>query len=72
MFNPAQSLSRLAYKWWCSLTGKKPSFETTSTRPGVFFHDPAASQPHDLDDPFFDSKVQDRVADVIAASSKKK
>jgi hypothetical protein len=72
MFNPAQSLSWLVCKWWSTLTGKQTASATTSTRPGVFVHDPAASRPHDLDDPFFDPKVQDRIADVIAAASKKK
>jgi hypothetical protein len=37
-----------------------------------FLHDPAATGPHDLDDPFFDSTVQERVANVIAASVRKK
>jgi hypothetical protein len=32
----------------------------------VVVHDPAAQRAHDLDDPFFDDKVQTRVGDVIA------
>lgn len=39
-------------------------------RQELFVHDPAAAGPHDLDDPFFDSKVQERVAKVIAASAR--
>jgi len=40
--------------------------------PEVIVHDPAAHAPHDLDDPFFDSKVQSRIADVIASAGQKK
>jgi hypothetical protein len=35
-------------------------------------HDPAASRPHDLDDPFFDPNVQKRVADIIAGAARDK
>ncbi len=35
-------------------------------------HDPAAARPHDLDDPYFDPKVQERFADVIAHSMQDK
>jgi hypothetical protein len=34
--------------------------------PPVVVHDPAAQRAHDLDDPFFDDKVQTRIGDVIA------
>jgi hypothetical protein len=40
--------------------------------PAVIVHDPAAQAPHDLDDPFFDSRVQSRMADVIANAGQKK
>ncbi|MDO9412831.1 MAG: hypothetical protein Q7T81_09695 [Pseudolabrys sp.] len=40
--------------------------------PEVIIHDPEAQLPHDLDDPFFDRKVQERMADVIAHSADKK
>jgi len=40
--------------------------------PGVVLHDPAAKRAHDLDDPFFDDKVQARMADVIADAGHKK
>ena len=33
-------------------------------------HDPAAQRPHDLDDPFFDQKVQERIAQAIAKAAK--
>ena len=39
--------------------------------PEVIVHDPGAERPHDLDDPFFDPKVQSRMAGVIAGSAKK-
>jgi hypothetical protein len=35
-------------------------------------HDPAAKRAHDLDDPFFDDKVQARMADVLAGAGHKK
>lgn len=34
--------------------------------PPVVVHDPAAQRAHDLDDPFFDDKVQTRIGDAIA------
>jgi len=40
--------------------------------PPVIVHDPAAQRAHDLDDPFFDDKVQTRIADVIAHAGHKK
>lgn len=40
--------------------------------PEVIIHDPESQLPHDLDDPFFDRKVQERMADVIAHSADKK
>ena len=43
-----------------------------SRRQQCFLHDPAASRPHDLDDPFFDPKAQERMAEVIAVSARKK
>ena len=38
----------------------------------VIVHDPGAERPHDLDDPFFDSQVQSRMAGVIADNAAKK
>ena len=40
--------------------------------PEVIVHDPGAERPHDLDDPFFDPKVQSRMAGVIANNAAKK
>jgi hypothetical protein len=39
---------------------------------GVLFHDPGASRPRDLDDPYFDPKVQERMADMIAGAARKR
>jgi hypothetical protein len=53
-------------KLWSVVTG------TRSERTGFILHDPASSKPHDLDDPFFDRKIQERVGQVIAAAARKK
>jgi hypothetical protein len=37
----------------------------------VVVHDPEASQPHNLDDPFFDAKVQERVGNAISNAMRK-
>ena len=34
--------------------------------PEVFLHDPAAAKPHNLDDPFYDAKVQEKVGKILA------
>jgi hypothetical protein len=47
---------------WSRLTG---SSEPAPPVPPVVVHDPAAQRAHDLDDPFFDDKVQTRIGDVI-------
>jgi len=46
------------------LSGPRPRHGRPETVP--FVHDPAAQRPHDLDDPFFDAKVQKRVGRLIA------
>lgn len=65
MFNP-WTLVRNA---WSAI------FRSRANKPadgGVIMHDPAASLPHDLDDPFFDREVQERIAKVIAKSAASK
>jgi hypothetical protein len=47
---------------WARLSG--PS--APAPQAPVVVHDPAAQRAHDLDDPFFDDKVQTRIGDVIA------
>jgi hypothetical protein len=38
---------------------------------GVIIHDPEASKPKDLDDPFIDPKVQERIGKMIASSARR-
>lgn len=40
--------------------------------PAVIIHDPNSSKPHNLDDPFFDGKVQQLVGATIAKAVRKK
>ena len=54
-------------KLWSALTGK-----SEPAAPAVILHDPAAHRARDLDDPFFDDKVQTRIADVISGAGQKK
>jgi hypothetical protein len=68
MRNPFRMLWRAVRRLWVQgLTRLR-----WSPRQAYFLHDPAASRPHDLDDPFFDPKVQERMANVIAVSARKK
>ena len=50
--------------WWSALVGAR--------KPGVVVHDPDVSKPHDLDDPFFDKDVRDRVGVTIAEATRRK
>ena len=50
-------------KFWSHILGKETA---PSTFPEVVVHDPMAAKPHDLDDPFFDGKVQERIGGAIA------
>jgi hypothetical protein len=62
------SLSRIGHRWWAAVSKQK----FFSPRPVVVEHDPAAERPHDLDDPFFDVRVQRRVAEALAAAAQDK
>jgi hypothetical protein len=53
-------------KLWSAITGAR------SVRTGFILHDPASSKPHDLDDPFFERKIQERVGQLIATAARKK
>ena len=57
--------------FWSAATGQKRPDRDAAPRPAVL-HDPAAQRPHDLDDPYFDPKVQRRVGDVIANAVREK
>jgi len=68
MRNPFPWESRIARRVWAALTARF----TSPPLPKVLLHDPAASRPHDLDDPYFDPNVQKRMADFIAGAASKK
>jgi hypothetical protein len=61
-----QPILSMFQEFWSIMIGER------SSRPGVVIHDPSSSKPHDLDDPFFDKKVQERVGAVIASAARKK
>lgn len=58
-------VERLRGFWFSAPQPSEPEY------PEVIVHDPAAQQPRDLDDPFFDSGVQTRIARVIANTATK-
>jgi hypothetical protein len=63
-----QAQQRIVFQAWSKFARRGPSLGAS----GVLLHDPAASSPHDLDDPFFDPAVQSRVATMIAGAAQKK
>jgi hypothetical protein len=65
-----EKLCRLLRQLRSALTGADAP--APPRHPQVIVHDPSAQDPHDLDDPFFDSQVQTRIADVIADAGRKK
>jgi len=68
MRNAFPSESRIVSRLWATLVARlKPR-----QPPDFLLHDPAASRPHDMDDPYFDEAVQRRVAAIIASSARKK
>jgi hypothetical protein len=64
----ARTLLQRAGKYWSKFTGQNKKHASA----GVVLHDPGAQGPHDLDDPFFDPKVQARIGDAIASATQKK
>ena len=73
----SQGSSRIGFgvSWQQSTIFRKLRSVMTVSRPsrlGVIVHDPDLSKPHDLDDPFFDPKVRERVGAVIADAARKK
>jgi hypothetical protein len=58
------SVVRIGHQLWGILSKKKCLM--------VVEHDPASERPRDLDDPFFDVKVQRRVAEALAAAAQDK
>ncbi len=69
MTGPVKSVAQLIRNLWTTLASSEPPARRPV--PQVIVHDPEAKLPHDLDDPFFDRKVQSRMADVIAHANKK-
>jgi hypothetical protein len=61
-----------ARKLWALVLARKATAANGSIREGVVFHDPGSLKPHNLDDPFFDKKVQERIADVISSAAQRK
>jgi hypothetical protein len=59
-------------KAWSAILGPKAISAEDSKHAGVVIYDPGSHGPHDLDDPFFDSKVRERIADVISSAAQKK
>ena len=71
MAGPVHTMSQAVRNVWSAVTGQTHSARAPAA-PVVILYDPAAQRPHDLDDPFFDDKVQARMADVIACAGHKK
>jgi hypothetical protein len=63
---PRRSMLWFFPKWRTAVIGQRPE------RLSIIVHDPGASKPHDLDDPFLDPKVRERVGAVIADAARKK
>ena len=55
-------------KFWSKIFGKK---EPAVPAKGFVLHDPAAQRPHDLDDPYFDAKIQERLGKAIGGAVRK-
>ena len=65
MRNPFPSVSRIARQLHAAVITRF----TASRLAKLLIHDPAASHPHDLDDPYFDPNVQRRIGGVIAGAT---
>jgi hypothetical protein len=63
------SLAHTLRHFWSAMTRQDAVRGPAS--PEVIVYDPDAARPHDLDDPFFDPKVQESMASVIATNAKK-
>jgi hypothetical protein len=55
-------------KLWSRIFRKK---ESPVPPEGYLLHDPAAQRPHDLDDPYFDAKLQQRMGKAIGTAVEK-
>ncbi len=72
MSRPVEILRGAAQRIWSALAGGGRAGPDATSR--VIVHDPDADKPKNLDDPFQDPKVQERVAKLIsqAAAQRKK
>lgn len=70
MTSRTRTLSEAVRRYWFKITGQKGFHQNRAA--GVFLHDPGAQRPQDLDDPFYDPKVQARVGDAISNATLKK
>ena len=61
-----RSTTSMLRELWSAVVGTRPA------QPDVIVHDPDLSKPHDLDDPFFDKEVRERVGATIAGAARKK
>jgi hypothetical protein len=61
-----RSTASMLQESWSAVVG------TRRSQPDVIVHDPDLSKPHDLDDPFFDKEVRERVGATIADAARKK
>jgi hypothetical protein len=69
MTSRIRTLLQAVRSYWFKVTGQKDVYQKHAV--GVFLHDPGAQRPRDLDDPFYDPKVQARVGDAISNATKK-
>jgi hypothetical protein len=60
-----RSIASMLWQLWSAVIG------TRSSQPDVIVHDPDLAKPHDLDDPFFDEEVRERVGATIADAARK-
>jgi hypothetical protein len=61
-----RSIMQTVRKFWSALRQNEPA------APKVVVHDPSGQRAHDLDDPFYDDKVQSRIGGVIAGTGNRK
>jgi hypothetical protein len=64
---PVPTMSQAVRNFWSAASRYKHS----APKPRAVLHDPAAQRAHDLDDPYFDEKVQMRIAKIIACAGHK-
>jgi hypothetical protein len=62
-FSSRQSIASMFQRLWSAVIPTRPA------QLDPLIHDPDSSKPHDLDDPFFDKKVQGRVGAAIAKAA---